>query len=370
MSGIARHSLGDVVPGVENTDGGPERFSLRVRAVVPETEAASSIELAVPDHLTEAFTYRPGQFLTLRVPSNETGSVARSYSLSSAPGIDEHLTVTVKRTRAGYGSNWLCDNVRPGDELTVLPPSGRFTPHSLDNDLLLFAAGSGITPMMSILKAAMVDGKADVALFYASTRSADMIFDEALRDLEKKYTPRLRIQRWLDAEQGLPNSVTVATLAADMPTADVFLCGPAPFMNMVTTTLAEAGVDHARVHREVFTSLSGNPFEFSDDSVDGDAGVGEAGSADESSAVIHLNGERLEIGWRRSRNLVDELVARDKQVPHSCRSGECGSCICIVLSGSVEMENFDILDPEDLADGYVLGCQARPISEHVEVKFE
>ncbi|WP_157433062.1 FAD-binding oxidoreductase [Actinomadura rifamycini] len=123
--------------------------------VVEETADARSLLLAAPDEARDRFGYRPGQFLTLRIPGDGGSGTARCYSLSSAPGVDEHLKVTVKRVAGGFGSNWICDNVRPGDTLEVLPPAGLFTPERLDGRLLLFAGGSGITPVMSIVKAVL-----------------------------------------------------------------------------------------------------------------------------------------------------------------------------------------------------------------------
>lgn len=143
-------------------------YELTVIDVIEETPDSKSIVLRTPENSRELFAYRPGQFLTVRIPSDRTGHVARSYSLSSAPGIDDELKVTVKRTSGGYGSNWLCDNVEPGNFLTVLPPSGRFTPADFTSDFLLFAAGSGITPIISILKTALLRSDRSVVLFYAN----------------------------------------------------------------------------------------------------------------------------------------------------------------------------------------------------------
>ncbi|MGY2063304.1 FAD-binding oxidoreductase, partial [Nocardia gipuzkoensis] len=159
---------------------------LRVAAVIAETADACSLVFDVPEELRERFTYQPGQFLTLRIPSDRTGSVARCYSLASSPHTDDQPKVTVKRTAEGYASNWVCDNVKAGDELEVLPPSGVFTPKDLDEDLLLFAAGSGITPVMSILKSALARGGGRVVLVYANRDHDSVIFAAELRELADK----------------------------------------------------------------------------------------------------------------------------------------------------------------------------------------
>src|SRR6478752_8901735 len=147
---------------------GDESFELKVVDVVEETADAHSISFEVPAGAEEQFAYKPGQFLTLAVPSDRTGVAARCYSLSSSPHDGGPLTVTVKRTAEGYASNWICDNLREGSTIRVLPPSGIFTPASLDADLLLFAGGSGITPIMSITRTALAHGSAKIMLFYAN----------------------------------------------------------------------------------------------------------------------------------------------------------------------------------------------------------
>src|SRR5690606_16522916 len=176
---------------------------LRVAQVIAETTDASALVFEVPEQAREKFAYRPGQFLTLRIPSDRTGSVARCYSLASSPFTDALPKVTVKRTKDGYGSNWLCDNIKPGDELEVLPPSGVFTPKDLDDDLLLCAAGSGITPVMSILKSALDRGTGRIVLFYANRDPESVIFATELRELAEKNPQRLVVLHWLETLQGL-----------------------------------------------------------------------------------------------------------------------------------------------------------------------
>ena len=156
-----------------------DSYTARVVEVIAETEDAHSVVLEVPDQA--AFVYKPGQFLTLAVPSDRTGTVARCYSLSSAPHETDLLKITVKRTVEGYGSNWICDNLKQGHEIRVLPPSGIFTPANLDADSLLFAAGSGITPVISLAKSALALGSGKVVLLYANRDEGSVIFARAPR---------------------------------------------------------------------------------------------------------------------------------------------------------------------------------------------
>jgi 3-ketosteroid 9alpha-monooxygenase subunit B len=170
-----------------------ESFELKVLDVVEETEDARSISFEVPEDVAGHFDYKPGQFLTVAVPSEQTGVAARCYSLCSSPVEDGPPTITVKRTEEGYASNWLVDNLQPGDTLRVLPPSGIFTPASLDADLLLFAGGSGITPVMSILRTALLKGTGKIVLFYANRDEQSVIFGSALTSLAAEHPDRLQV---------------------------------------------------------------------------------------------------------------------------------------------------------------------------------
>lgn len=335
---------------------------LTVVDVIDETPDAKSIVLRAPDDAGELFSYRPGQFLTFRIPSDLTGHVARSYSLSSAPGIDHDLKVTVKRTSDGYGSNWMCDNVAPGSSLTVLPPSGVFTPADYERDLLLFAGGSGITPVMSILRTALLRAECSVTLFYANRDEDSIIFRRELGELAAAYPDRLEVRHWLDVRDGHPSAEVVADFAAAHTSSEVFTCGPGPFMDAVGEGLRDAGVPKDQQHREVFLSLTGDPFEAPEL-----APASEAGSTVDT--VVHLDGESHSFPWPDNQTLVDTLLDRGVDVPYSCRSAECGSCACTVVSGSVDMANSDILDPEDVADGFILGCQSRPRTGPIEIEF-
>lgn len=227
--------------------------------VVRETEDTCSIVLERPAGSGDLFVHRPGQFLTVGVPSERTGLVARCYSLSSMPD-DETLTITVRRTESGYASTWLCTELAPGDTLLAQPPSGIFTPDSLDDDLLLLAAGSGITPVMSILRTALARGSGHVVLLHAGRDEASLIFGDAVAALASEHPARLRVERWLESERGLPGVADVVGLARPYAAYDSFCCGPAPFMKVVAEALKQLGLPRARRHQERFVSLGANPF--------------------------------------------------------------------------------------------------------------
>ena len=339
---------------------------LRVAEVIDETADARSIVFDIPDLHADKFNdYLPGQFLTLRIPSDRTGSVARCYSLSSSPKHDALPKVTVKRTADGYGSNWICDNLAAGIEIEALPPSGVFTPANIHAPLLLIAAGSGVTPVMSILKTALADGTGPVTFFYANRSETDVIFAEELRTLQEKHANRLTVIHWLESVQGLPSERTLATLFKPMATThSAYMCGPTPFMDAVHAGLAKAKFDHHNVHAEVYNSLSGDPFE---DIVLEEVSEDEAAAAAE--VEVELDGETHTLSWPRSRTLVDIMLAAGLDAPYSCQEGECGSCACTLTEGTVDMEVTGALDPEDIADGYILGCQAKPTADKLRVEF-
>jgi len=339
---------------------------LTVTEVIDESHDARSLVFAVPDEHRDHFGYRPGQFLTLRIPSERTGSVARCYSLASSPHTDDAHKVTVKRTDGGYGSNWLCDNVSVGSTIESLPPSGVFTPANLDDDFLLWAAGSGITPVMSILKSVLSAGSGRVILCYANRDERSVIFAAELRELAARYAGRLTVLHWLESVQGLPTRAQLCGFAQLFSGYESFICGPEPFMAVVRAALTEAGVPRQRIHLEVFQSLSGDPFA-EDVPVSEPAGPGtDAGAAE---AEIELDGTVHRLRWPRDRNLVDTMLAAGVEVPYSCREGSCGSCAATVLDGEIERGDTPILDAQDIADGLFLACQARPVSDRIRIEF-
>ncbi len=344
---------------------GSHVLELEIAAVIEETADARSLVFDVPggsDVPAEKLRYSPGQFLTLRVPSERTGSVARCYSLSSSPARDEKLTVTVKRTADGYASNWLCDNAHPGMRMHVLAPSGTFVPKTLDTDFLLLAAGSGITPMMAICKSALAEGTGKIVLVYANRDENSVIFAETLRELTAAHPDRLTVIHWLETVQGLPNTDALATLVGPFAAHEAFICGPGPFMSAAEAALKT--VDARHIHIEVFKSLDSDPFAQVVIDVEEDDERGPA------QAIVELDGTTHEIEWPRKAKLLDVLLNKGLDAPFSCREGHCGACAVLMRKGDVEMEINDVLEPSDLDEGLILACQALPTSDSVEVTYD
>ncbi|WP_167097288.1 ferredoxin--NADP reductase [Mycobacterium sp. DL592] len=344
---------------------GSHVLELEVTDVVAETSDARSLVFGVPagaDVPAERLRYAPGQFLTLRIPSDRTGSVARCYSLSSSPFTDDALTVTVKRTVDGYASNWLCDHAHKGMRIHVLAPSGTFVPRTLDDDFLLIAAGSGITPMLAICKSALSQGAGQVTLLYANRDEANVIFAGALRELAAKYPDRLTVVHWLESVQGLPSTPALSKLMAPYTDRQAFICGPGPFMQAAQDALELLRVPSKQVHVEVFRSLDTDPFAA--------VKITDEGDEPPATAVVELDGQTHTVSWPRSAKLLDILIDKGLDVPFSCREGHCGACAVVMRSGEVEMDINDVLEPDDIADGLILACQALPKTDSVEVTYD
>ncbi len=357
-----------------------DSYVLTVLDVVEETPDAHSITFEVPEDAAEHFGYKPGQFLTVAVPSDQTGIAARCYSLSSSPVGRGPITITVKRTADGYASNWICDHVHAGESLRVLPPAGIFTPASLDADLLLFAGGSGITPILSITRTALAQGTGRIVLFYANRDEKSVIFAQDLAELAAQHPERLVVVHWLESVQGLPTQDQVRAFAANHPTYDAFVCGPAPFMKMTVAALKELEFPRERRHQEKFVSLGGNPFgDLHDIEVaEGEIAAAETDEQDQVEAgprgpvklEVELDGQEYTFDdWAPGTKLLDHLESKGIKAPYSCREGECSACAIRLLGGEVRMLKNDVLDTEDLAEGIRLGCQSVPMSDVVKVTY-
>lgn len=342
---------------------GTRTHRLRVVRVIAETADAHSLVLQAPPESADRFTYRPGQFLTLKLPGADGRPAARCYSLAGSPHTGEPLKVTVKRVAGGHGSNWVCDHLGAGDELEVLPPAGTFTPDSLDHDLLLAAGGSGITPVLSIAKSVLAGGQGRVVLLYANRDESSVIFRDELRELAANHPARLLVVHWLESLQGLPRADRLAAVLAPYAGREAFVCGPEPLMDAVEQALRAVGAPGHRIHRERFFSLGADVFDT--------PALTEGGAAAEGggTAEVELDGETHTVRWPSATPLLDVLLAAGVDAPYSCREGACSACTCRVTAGEVRLLRNDVLDDRDLAEGYVLACQALPLTDRVEITY-
>ncbi|ABH00046.1 oxygenase reductase KshB (plasmid) [Rhodococcus jostii RHA1] len=347
---------------------------MRVVGVVEETHDARSILVEPhPEHI-DAFDYRPGQFLTVRVPDVGSGT-ARCYSLSSSPHVDSTMKFTVKRVAGGHGSNWLCDEIALGDELEVLPPAGTFTVRSLDQSVVLVAGGSGITPVIAIAKSILHAGTGTVLLVYANRDERSVIFGEQLRELGERFGSRFTVIHVLESVQGYLTAPAMSNLIRPFTDRAVYICGPEPLMKLVKAVCSAEGIAPSQVMTERFVSLSTDPFRnpVEDKPSTSDTGV-EVSAQDEAAAgdcTVHvsLDGTERTVAWPRSKRLLDALLDAGVEAPFSCREGACSACVCSLTEGEVRLVRNEVLEADDLADGYILACQAEVVTDQISIKY-
>ena len=328
--------------------------ALQVSGKVQETPDSCSFELTPPAHAAARFAGKPGQFLTLQVPCDES-PLARCYSLSRLPQPGQPLRITVKRVAGGRASNWLLDTLQPGDSILAIPPAGNFTLERGHGDLLLLGAGSGITPLRALLQAALQHGEGRVCLVYANRNEESVIFAGELAALQQRYPQRLQVVHWLDQRDGRLTVAALAHAAQDWRQADCFICGPQWFRDLAGQALAELAVPAQRIHLESYTSA---------------APAGSCESQGLKSRVrVALNGERHTLDVQPGEVLLDALDKAGLETPSACRSGVCAACKCRVTAGSATMRSNQALSDRQVAQGWVLACQAQPGSAELQVEY-
>lgn len=330
---------------------------LRVARIIEETKDARSIVFDVPPEQAAAFHYRAGQFVTLFVRVGDV-TLKRCYSLASAPGVDAEHKVTVKRVEGGRVSTVLVGSLREGDFLEVEPPAGRFVLSEGHAPVALFGGGSGITPLISIMKAALADASRTVTLFYANRDASSVIFQRELDELAAKYGPRVSIRHWLDDRDGV---VSPDAIVPGPEGAHHYLCGPGPFMDAVEARLARLGVPSSHLHVERFVSPP-DP--------DRVPQVAPATGGDLPSKVgIEHEAINEEVPYAEGQTLLEAALAAGIDAPYSCRDGFCGCCAALLLEGKVTMAADDALTPEAKKKGLILACQARPTTRACRIRF-
>jgi 3-ketosteroid 9alpha-monooxygenase subunit B len=336
--------------------------ALRVAKVVQETADARSFVLEVPPELRDAFAYQAGQFLTFRLPVGDRRLV-RCYSLASAPGVDREWKVTVKRVAGGRVSNWMHDAVREGDRLEVMRPAGRFLLSGRAAGLTLFAGGSGITPVVSLAKAALAATGRRVRLFYANRDAASVIFRAELDTLAAREPGRFEVVHRLDVEHGFADAATVRDFLGAELDDDFAVCGPAPFMDVVERTLLALGVHPERVAIE--------RFEYAADGSPRDAATIElaAGEVAPEQLRVRLDEREHDVPYRVGDTVVEALRRAGLEPPTSCEEGYCGCCMAHLREGAGRMKANLVLDERQLSEGWVLTCQLVPTSATLRIEY-
>lgn len=360
--------------------------TLKVEKIVKETEDTISIYFEIPSNLSEKYSFKAGQYLTIKA---EIGGeeIRRSYSICTAPHASSPA-VSIKRVKEGRMSNYLHDQVTAGQNLEILAPEGRFTvlpDASKARDHYFFAAGSGITPVMSMIQEILEhEPKSTCHLLYGSRSEKGIIFHNALDQLEKSHEGQLVVSHTISqptkvkasgiggllgkksitwkGNKGRIDADKVEDFLNQNPSYNksqlYYICGPGNMISNVESWLIEKGISKDYIKKESFGG--------GDTKSQNDSGK----SSGNSSVSVKLNNEVVMLSMDDSKTILDELIDLGKEPPYSCTSGACSTCIAKVTSGKVKMDACFALDDDEIEDGYILSCQARPVTKEVTVEFE
>ena len=363
----------------------PQFHPLTIQRVTPEAAGAVAITLAVPPELRDAYLFEPGQFLTLRT-TLDGESVRRSYSICSSAqryAAGHEIDVGIKPVEGGLFSNWAVHR-QAGETLDVMTPQGRFCPvmsSAPATHRVAFAAGSGITPVLSIVASTLhSELQSRFTLVYANQRVNTILFNEALQDLKDRYPARLTLIHVL-SRQAQDVALLCGRLDGPRVTAlldqlrpvthidEAFVCGPEGMIDAVEQALAGAGLPKVRIHTERF--FSGDARQISKTIANYSISTGTSGTNSSTfSLKVVLDGKTHTLPLQPQDKLLDVALAAGLDLPYACRGGVCCTCRAKVLNGQVAMEKNFTLEPWEIDKGFVLTCQARPLTAEVVVSFD
>jgi len=333
---------------------------LEVKNIIKETKHTVSIQFNIPENLKSEFEYQAGQYLTIKQAINGE-EIRRSYSISSSKEFGEELKISSKMIPNGRMSSYLFQELGIGDELEVMPPMGNFVVKDLQKPLVLFAAGSGITPIISILKQALSDSSREVYLFYGNRTEEDIIFKSELEQLQSQYQSRLLVQHYLSSQgERIDRDRTQSLmegLNGDLNDFQYFICGPEAMIEAVKIGLESKGVSDNNINIEYFTS-SDSPKEAPNNS----------SNPNEVTVVIDESTHQLEL--MPGEFILDAAEREGLDPPYSCQSGVCTTCKAKLLNGEVHMENNLGLGAEEVNEGYILACISSPTTAGVKVSWD
>lgn len=360
-------------------------YSLKIAKRKQETPEAVTLSFEIPEELKKTFTYKAGQYLTIKAQVNGSEE-RRSYSMSTAPG-DKHPGITIKKVKGGKMSEFLCDSVSEGQTVEVMPPDGRFVVEpdaERARTYYFFGAGSGITPLMSQIRTILEHEPLSVVhLYYGNKSTETIIFYSELEALVQRYTDQLTVDHTLTqinkggflsglfgkkkdpgwtGETGRISGEKISSFLEKYPkrTSDVayHICGPGEMIEHVKDVLLKKGVERDDIHAEYFTTpedQKAHGVTFKD--------------AEHSKAVVTLRGERIEVEVH-DKTILETLEDAGYDPPFSCTSGACATCMAKVLKGSARMEMCFALTPQEIEDGYILTCQSHPTTDEIEITYD
>lgn len=360
----------------------PRFHELTVKRVSPEAAGSLAVTFAIPPDARDTFTFQPGQFLTLRA-TVDGQEVRRNYSISSPRSRlakAGELEIGIRPVAGGVFSNWAAQSLKAGDTLDVMPPDGCFVVRKQRAiHRVGFAAGSGITPILSIAATTLeeqLDSK--FTLVYGNRRMSSVMFNEALQDLKDRYPDRLtlihvlsRQAQEVDLLQGRIDGPKVrAIIAALLPAAsmdEVFICGPEAMIEATEQSLLAAGVPDSRVHAERFTS---GPAMAAKVQADTDAAHERKPAVRDIALTVVLDGKEHELQIGADEHVLDAALNAGLDLPYSCKAGVCCTCRAKILQGAVVMDRNFTLEAAEMDQGFVLTCQARATTRKLLVSFD
>jgi ring-1,2-phenylacetyl-CoA epoxidase subunit PaaE len=352
----------------------PRFHRLAVSDLRRETADAVSLTFAIPKELAEDYRFSPGQYLTLRT-TMDGEEVRRSYSICSGPD-DGELRIAVKKVDGGAFSNWAADELKCGDELDVMTPIGRFgvTAAGEARVYVGLAAGSGITPILSIIKGVLArEPDSRFFLFYGNRSTGGMLFREALEELKDRFIDRLSVFHVISGEEqdipilhgrldGEKLRVLLRSLVPAQDVDHVFICGPAGMSEDIEATCRAIGIAESRVHVERFVSeFGGKPRP---------KAIVEASAPPKAFAALIIDGKRREVPVAEGEAILDAALRAGVDLPFACKGGMCSTCRARLVEGKAQMEVNYSLEPWELDKGFILTCQARPVTDRVVVDYD
>jgi ring-1,2-phenylacetyl-CoA epoxidase subunit PaaE len=353
----------------------PRFHRLAVHDLRREAPDAVSLSFAIPKELSDAYSFVPGQYLTLRTMMDGE-EVRRSYSICSGPD-DGELRIAVKKVDGGAFSNWAADELKAGDQLDVMTPTGRFgVAHAPDEARVYagFAAGSGITPILSIARGVLArEPRSRFFLFYGNRSTGGMLFREALEELKDRFMQRFSVFHVISGEEqdipilhgrldGEKVRVLLRSLVPAASVDHVFICGPTGMSEDVEATCREVGIAGDRIHVERFVSeFGGRPRAKK---------TIPASARPKAIAALVIDGKRREIPVAEDESILDAALRAGMDLPFACKGGMCSTCRAKLVEGEAQMEANYSLEPWELKAGFILTCQARPVSDKVVVDYD
>lgn len=357
-------------------------YPLTIADVRPETDTAICVTFTVPDELKQTFTFKQGQFLTLKAAINGE-DIRRSYSICSGVH-DNALKVGIKRVRGGKFSNFANDSFKKGQTIEVMPPQGSFTTElnaANAKNYMCLAVGSGITPILSIMKTILIDEPhSRVTLIYGNRRTNSVMFKEDLSFLKNRYLERFQwinimsqedqgadlLNGLIDNQKG--TALHKSRLINLKKTDEAFICGPEAMMSEVSRGFRASGLDDACIHYELFANSSEDAAKVLEKSQQRIETYGE----DKTSKVtVIADGRALQFELATvGANILDAGIHNGMELPYACKAGVCSTCKAKLIKGQVDMDLHHGLEPHEIAAGFILTCQAHPVSDEVIVDFD